>query len=50
MKEFKFGLLLIIIGFILVGALALISKEDERAIDSCIKAGHGRKYCEYHLG
>lgn len=50
MKEFKIGLLLIVIGFILAGALVLISKEDERAIDSCIEAGHGRKYCEYHLG
>ena len=50
MKEFKIGLLLVIIGFILAGALVLINKEDERAIDSCIKAGHGRKYCEYHLG
>lgn len=50
MKNFKLGLLLLTIGFILVGALVLINKEDERAIDSCIKAGHGRKYCEYHLG
>ena len=50
MKEFKIGLLLIVIGFILAGALVLINKEDERAIDSCIKAGHGHKYCEYHLG
>ena len=44
------GLLLIIIGFIIAVALVLINKEDERAIDSCIEAGHGRKYCEYHLG
>ena len=50
MKEFKIGLLLIIIGFILAGALVLINKEDERAIDSCIKARYGRKYCEYNLG
>lgn len=50
MKEFKIGLLLIIIGFILAGALVLINKEDERAIDSCIEDGHDRKYCEYHLG
>ena len=50
MKEFKIGLLLIIIGFVLAGALVLICKEDERAIDSCIEAGHSRKYCQYHLG
>ena len=48
MKKFKFGMGLLVVGFMLVGALILLEKEEERAVNSCVKSGHEKTYCEYH--